>query len=65
MEEYKRLVQALQNKCKLMEREVGMLQQEVSDKEKQIAAQKGYVQFLKTKLREAVEEQPQVTSTAQ
>jgi hypothetical protein len=65
MEEYKRLVQALQNKCKLLEREVGMLQQEVTDKEKQIAAQKGYVQFLKTKLREAVEDQTPATSTAQ
>lgn len=43
-----------------------MLQQEVTDKEKQIAAQKGYVQFLKTKLREAVEDQPPpATSTAQ
>ena len=57
MEVYKRLVQALQNKCKLLEREIGLLQQEVADNQKQLAAQKGYVNFLKTKLREAVEGQ--------
>lgn len=59
MDEYKRLVQALQNKCKLLEREIGLLQQEVSDNQKQLAAQKGYVNFLKTKLREAVEGNPE------
>lgn len=55
MEDIKALVKALQNKCKLQEREIGLLQQELGDKEKQLAAQKGYVNFLKTKLREAVE----------
>lgn len=68
MEEYRRLVQALQNKCKLLEREIGLLQQEVADNQKQLAAQKGYVNFLKTKLREAVEDKEEkepATSSAQ